>query len=357
VGSIVGTFATGFFLISLVGTGNLLFLTGAVLLAVTLLFLDLRKTVRVCAFLAILLLLWPLHYYLFRPRPGPDTVLLKESDYYTIKVVQSQGSENERLVTLYLDQLTHSRSDLDNPLNLQYRYIRSYREILRWKIGKKKTFATLSIGGGGYTFPRFLEASYPKARIDVVEIDPAITRISREYMGVPRDSRIRTFNEDGRWFAINSREESVYDFVFMDAFNDLSIPYHLTTVEFVGKIKKLLKKDGLLVANIIDRFERGSFLPAYIRTLEEVFGEGMVHLVTMGPVESSSGVDNRVVIANLGEEGAHRLAASLSRLRSSNRMSYVMPSRQLRDYLSAFSPILLTDDYAPVDNLTAANFR
>lgn len=355
-GSILGTFATGFFLISYLGTRNLLFFTGILLLLFALVLFHLRGTVRMLLLAAMLVLLWPLHYYGFAPPADPEMIFFKESDYYTIRVMKSSGNEKERLVTLYLDQLTHSCSDLGDPSNLQYRYIRSYREIVEWRAGSRKAFNTLSIGGGGYTFPRFLEAKYPMARIDVVEIDPEITRVSKEYLGIAPASGIRTFNEDGRWFAMNHHERGTYDFIFLDAFNDLSIPYHLTTKEYALELKRLLAKEGLLVANVIDRFEKGSFLPAYIRTLEAVFGSGMVHLVTLGG-DDRKGVDNRVVIANMGIDDAHRLADSLSGRKPADRISYVMPHRQLQDRLAGFCPPVLTDDHAPVDNLTAENFR
>ena len=214
----------------------------------------------------------------------------------------------------------------------------------------------LFIGGGGYTFPRFIEATYPNAGIDVIEIDPAVTRVSREYLGLSRTSRIRTFNEDARWFVMNQRGEGGYDFIFEDAFNDLSIPYHLTTREFAVQLRRLLTKDGLLVTNVIDRFEKGSFLPSYVRTLEEVFGKGNVHLVTLGPSQDYMGVTNRVVVASPGNLDIEELGRALNRL-GEDRISYLMSQERLQDYLDEFHPVLLTDDYAPVDNLTAPNFE
>jgi spermidine synthase len=356
-GSILGTFASGFFLISFLGTRNLLFITGLLLLLSALLLLELRKAMRTALLVAAFVLVCPFHYYRSGPRPNPDMIFFKESDYYTIRLMRSPGDDGERLVTLYLDQSTHSCSDLNDPFNLQYRYIRSYREIVGWRFGTEEAFATLSIGGGGYTFPRFLETKYPKARIDVVEIDPVVTRVSKQYLGVAPASRIRTFNEDGRWFVMNHEEQGTYDLILLDAFNDLSIPYHLTTREFALELKRLLAEDGLLVANVIDRFEEGSFLPAYIRTLESVFGTRMVHLITMGPAKDSKEIDNYVVIANMGIEDARMLTRGLCKTKPPDRVSYIMPYGELRDRLAAFRPTVLTDDYAPVDNLTAENFR
>ena len=144
----------------------------------------------------------------------------------------------------------------------------------------KRLFRTLFIGGGGYTLPRFVELQYPNAEIEVVEIDPEVTRVAQTYLGIPKDTKIRTFNQDARWFVMNCKEKGRYDFIFLDAFNDLSVPYHLTTKEFAMELKNLLKPHGLLLTNVIDNFNKGAFLPSYIRTLEEVFGKGYVHLIS-----------------------------------------------------------------------------
>jgi spermidine synthase len=358
LGSILGTFATGFFLISWMGTRTLLFTTGGLLLVAAPLlgdFFNERK--KIALFLILLPLLWFLHRSPLNTVLAEGAFFLTESNYYTIKLRGNFENSKDRLITLYLDNLSHSCSDPDNPLRLEFRYIRSYREIVQWHAGRRESFQTLFIGGGGYTFPRFIEASYPKAEIEVVEIDPEVTRVSQRYLGISPTSKIQTFNEDGRWFVMNRKGEGRYDFIFEDAFNDLSIPYHLTTKEFAIELKRLLKKDGLLLTNVIDRFEKGSFLPSYIRTLEEVFGKGNVHLITLGPFQESGGVVNRIVVTGPGRVDIEDLARSLNRIGETERISHIMPQERLQDYLNAFSPALLTDDYVPVDNLTAPNFQ
>ena len=358
LGSILGTFTSGFFLISWMGTRNLLFTTGTLLLLAAPLFggFFLQKK-RVAPFLLPLLCLWPLHHYASSPVLDQGTFFFKESNYFTIKLKGDPEKGKEQFITLYLDQLTHSCSDPDNPLRLQYRYIRSYKEIVQWQAGKKKFFNTLFIGGGGYTFPRFIEASYPHSEIDVVEIDPVVTQVSQKYLGVSESSKIQTFNEDARWFVMNRKGEGKYDLIFEDVFNDLSIPYHLTTKEFAIELKRLLKRDGLLLTNVIDRFEKGSFLPSYIRTLEEVFGRGNVHLITLGSFQDYVGVTNRVVVTSPQKLDMEDLSRSLNSLEESGRISYLIPQRQLQDFLHQFDPVVLTDDYVPVDNLTAPNFK
>jgi predicted membrane-bound spermidine synthase len=358
LGSILGTFMAGFFFISWLGTRNVLFLTGAVLLLAGFLgrglFTGRKKTI---VFLILLPLLWPLYRYGSNPALDESTFFFAESDYYTIRLKRDSGSGRDGIVTLYLDNLSHSCSDPEDPFRLEFRYIRSYGEILAWAAEKKGAFGSLFIGGGGYTFPRYIEAKYPGATIDVVEIDPEVTRVSGHHLGLSPASRVRTFNEDARWFLMGRKGDRYYDFIFEDAFNDLSIPYHLTTKEFAQGLKKRLKQDGLLLINVIDRFEKGSFLPSYIRTLEEVFGRGNVHLITLGPFQDYKGVSNRVVVTSPGRVDIEGLARSLNTLNADQRISHLVPQEHLQGQLDAFLPAILTDDYVPVDNLTAPNFN
>jgi spermidine synthase len=388
LGSILGTFATGFFLISWMGTRYILFTMGIILIICSPIFggfFGRKKTVALFfLFLFLLLILpvaalygyvaiWPgkvslppspihsvetLYGYAFKPSLDEDTYFFKESDYYTIKLKRSiRGSNGDRLDSLVLDHLVHSYTDLKDPLYLEYEYIRMYEEIVRWQSIKRKSFKALFLGGGGYTFPRFIEVKYPKAEIDVVEIDPEITQVVQNYLGISKESRIHSFNEDGRWFVMNCREKGGYDFIFGDAFNDLSIPYHLTTKEFAMQLKSLLKPDGLLLANVIDSFKKGGFMPSYIRTLEEVFGRGNVHLLTLSSDYEHIGVSTHVVVASPKPLDMSDFITTLKGKREKEMTSYVMAQDRLQQYLNERPSVILTDDYVPVDNLIAPIFE
>jgi spermidine synthase len=360
LGSILGTFATGFFLISWMGTRNILSTMGIILILSAVVFggFFVRRKVLVLFFVILIPLLWAFYGYAFKPPLDEETYFFKESDYYTIKlkndVTRSGGAPLEALV---LDHLVHSYTDLKDPLCLEYEYIRIYEEIVRWQASKRKSFKTLFIGGGGYTFPRFIEAKYPKAEIDVVEIDPEITRVAKNYLGISKDTRIHSFNEDGRWFVMNSKEQGSYDFIFGDAFNDLSIPYHLATKEFAMQLKVLLKPDGLLLANVIDSFKKGAFMPSYIRTLEEVFGKGNVHLITLSSDYDHIGISTCVVVASPQRLDMNDFVKTVKGKDGKEMTSHAMPQDRLQQYLKERYSVILTDDYVPVDNLIAPIFE
>jgi spermidine synthase len=285
------------------------------------------------------------------------TYFFKESDYYTLQVRKCLTKDQQVWAdALVLDHLIHSINVYDDPFYLDYEYIRIYEELMRWRMNRSGTLKTLFIGGGGYTLPRCLELMYPAAEIDVVEIDPEITRVVHEYLGVPKNTRIRSFNEDGRWFVMNCTEQEKYDFIVGDAFNDLSIPYHLTTKEFALQMARLLKPDGILMANVIDSYEKGLFMPSYIRTLEEVFGKGNVHLVSPKPDQENTGISTRVIVASRKVINMNDFV-SFIRQDGKSVMSNVMPQDRLQQYLAERPSVLLTDDYVPVDNLIAPIFE
>jgi spermidine synthase len=387
LGSILGTFATGFYLISWMGTRSILLMMGIILILSALIFgvfFRSKKTLTLFflfLFLSFLLPIVGLHVYAitnpeefsfpnsaiesvktyysyaFKFPLEEETYFFKESDYYTIKLKKSiKGNNGNPLESLVLDHLVHSYTDLKDPLYIEYEYIRMYEEMVRWQAKGRKSFRALFLGGGGYTFPRFIGTKYPKAEIHVVEIDPEITRVAKKYLGVSEDSRIHSFNEDGRWFVMNCREKGTYDFIFGDAFNDLSIPYHLTTKEFAMQLKSLLKPDGVLMANVIDSFKKGAFMPSYIRTLEEVFGKGNVHLMTLSSDYEKIGISTCVIVASpqrLDMDDFVRAAKG----KGEEMTSHVMPQKQLQEYLKERYSVILTDDYVPVDNLIAPIFE
>lgn len=386
LGSILGTFATGFFLISWMGTRNILFTMGVILIISAPIFggfFNSKKNLFIFLCLSFFSIFVPvsilygymiikhrdnelppsiiqslsaLFNYAFKPQLDEDTYLFKESDYYTIKLKKSvRGSNGNRLESLVLDHLVHSYTDLKDPFYLEYEYIRMYEEVVRWQAKKKTKFKALFLGGGGYTFPRFIEAKYPEAKIDVIEIDPEITKIAKTYLGISKDSKIRSFNEDGRWFVMNCKDKESYDFIFGDAFNDLSIPYHLTTKEFAEQLKDLLKPDGLILANVIDSFKKGSFMPSYIRTLEEVFGKGNVYLLTLSSDYENLGISTHVVVATKKPLNMNEFVNFIKS--KGDMVSHVMPQDVLQKYLSERYSVILTDDYVPVDNLIAPIFE
>jgi spermidine synthase len=387
LGSILGTFATGFFLISWLGTRSILLTVGAILIISAPIFggfLTKVKTLVTFALILSFFLLLPLaglyayaaiapgtiaipanplkalktaYAYAFKPPFDDAAYFFKESNYYTIKLKKVMRDGKKPLETLILDHLIHSYTDLNDPGYLKYEYIRIYEEIVRWQERQRRSCNALFIGGGGYTFPRFIDAKYKHAAIDVVEIDPEIIRVSQQYLDVSKDSHIRSYNEDARWFAMTCKEQGKYDFVFGDAFNDFSIPYHLTTKEFALQVKRLMKPDGLFLVNVIDSFQHGAFMPSYIRTLEEVFGKGNVYLILLTGDYASIDINTFVIVASPQRLDMKAFVRTIGKEEGEKMVSHVMPDDHLTQYLKNRHSVILTDDYVPTDNLIAPIFE
>lgn len=338
LGSIAGTFVTGFYLVARFGTKATVVGTGAVLIAGALILFARRAGPAIVTTLLVALA----GFSSFRPLPPPvqqgelprsqtGFIHTEESAYYAIRVQRTVREDTGAPVhALHLDHLVHSYSDPAAPAFLEYGYLQTFDELIRTSRATRLLF----IGGGGYTLPRKLEQEHPRTRIDVVEIDPAVTRVAHRYFGLPRTTRIRTANEDARWFTL--REQGPYDAVLIDAFSDLSIPYHLTTREYLLELRRLLAPHGIVAANVIDDFERGRFLASYIRTMQSVFP----HVALLKEPAKKMKRETFVVVAS---------GVPLPPLAA-------LTEAQLHAYLTGLDAIVLTDDFAPVDQMMAPLF-
>jgi spermidine synthase len=115
---------------------------------------------------------------------------------------------------------------------------------------KPEPKSVLIIGLGGGTIPRALHELVPQARIDVVEIDPAVVKVARRYFDLGDNSTMNVIEADGRVQVKRAlREQKNYDLIMLDAFDHEYIPEHLLTQEFLKEVKALLAPGGVLAAN------------------------------------------------------------------------------------------------------------
>lgn len=271
LGSIAGTYATGFWLISLLGVRAIILLVSAVLLMLAVGYLDLegwrwldRRQRAWLAALAVVL-------------AGSLAVILREplcqqeSNYYCIRV---DTGASGKIKILRLDRLVHSYSNVHDPTQLLYAYERLFAAL--YEYSRPPEPRVLFLGGGGYTLPRYLVHRYGSPRAVVAEIDPAVSETAFAEFDMPRDSTVTTVNADARMYLKNLPDEERYDFIIGDVFSDFSIPYHLTTREFSQMLRQHLAPDGLYAANVIDTLEPGLFVTSYLRTLDSVFAYELV---------------------------------------------------------------------------------
>jgi hypothetical protein len=97
-------------------------------------------------------------------------------------------------------------------------------------------------------------------------------------------------------------------------------------------------------------------MPSYIRTLEEVFGKGKVHLMTLSSDYEKIGISTCVVVASPQKLDMDDFVRTVKR-KGEEVTSHVMPQEQLQEYLKDRYSVILTDEYVPVDNLIAPIFE
>jgi len=392
-GSIAGTFLTGFLMISLLGTKAVLCLVSGLLalISVCMVTSGLGHAVWAGVVMALSIAVmapdswqWAVrigdeHMLGIRDQIRPDEYRL-ESNYYSIKVYPPDEDGSR---TLVLDDLIHGYVVKDKPRELRYDYELIYASIME-RAGaipspvetnsdagpptQTRPLRTLFIGGGSYTYPRYIEACYPGSSMLVAEIDPAVTRTAHEALYLPKDTPIETRWGDARstidsmlahnaridaGAAANPSKKYEFDFVFGDAFNDFSVPWHLTTREFNEKIKRLLAPKGVYMINIIDNYKHSKFLGAFVHTARQTFGDVEVFCTAKGGEPSESRETfviamspEAIDFSDLGTQPGERPFEGLM-----FTPDHVETAVQ-RSYRSG-RPVVLTDDYAPVENLLA----
>ena len=144
----------------------------------------------------------------------------------------------------------------------------------------------LVVGLGGGTIPTFLRKHFPELRIEAVDIDPGVVEVAKTHFGFREDARMRAYVEDGRKFI--EQRQNLYNIIYLDAFGPDSIPYTLTTREFLTSVRRALTPQGVVIGNIWSRYSNPLY-DSMVRTYQTVFEE--VFIVDI------AGVGNKIVVA------------------------------------------------------------
>jgi spermidine synthase len=198
----------------------------------------------------------------------------------------------------------------------------------------------LSIGGGGFTFPGYLDATRPGTHHVVLEIDSSLVDIGREDLGF--DDEADVVADDARR-SIDAVPPRSVDVVIGDAFTGLTVPWHLTTVEFVQMVGEKLAPGGLYTINVIDRPE-ARFARAELATLEDVFG----HVAVFAPPGYFTG-DSGGNYVLIGSHDPIDMDGVSAALQARGGVEIGLSGADLARFVAGADP--LTDDFAPVDQM------
>ncbi|WP_318153729.1 fused MFS/spermidine synthase [Streptomyces chumphonensis] len=339
VGAIVGTVLTGFVLVSrlpvsgiLIGLGTLLVLGSAVVEWRT-------RGWRGASALALVVVVGGLATAV---APGGCDA---ETRYHCVRVVADPDRDSGR--TLVLDGVRHSYVDMEDPTFLKFTYVRAIASVIDSAFPAGEPLDAHHLGGGGLTIPRYLAATRPGTRSLVSEIDSGVVRIDRDRLGLVPDTGVDVRAEDGR-LGLRRLEPDSRDLVVGDAFGGVSVPWHLTTVEAMTDVRRVLDEDGVYVVNLIDYGEL-AFARAEVATLQTTFE----HVALLGdPVDI--GVD-----PTAGAEGGNLVLLASDRPVDLRSVQESLDTRQTGWKIATGDDLAswvgdapaLTDDFAPVDQL------
>lgn len=338
VGSIVGTFGTTFVLIPALDVTVIAALFGGLLVVAALLVAEPTPRAAGKVGLAALVLLSATTVGVYGVDAGANTLYQDQTAYSDLRVAQDDGVR-----TLYLDGVRHSAMYVDGRDGYVFEYSEYAHVPMLWL---EDVDRVLFVGGGGFSGPKRFAREY-NATVDVVEIDPGVVRAARRYFNVSEGPRFNVYVEDGRRFL--EQTNRTYDLIVLDAYQRSSVPFHLTTKQFMELASSRLTEDGALVANVISaRSGPGSrFFRAEYKTMQRAFPH-----VYAFPTSDTNALQNIEVVATKGRPWTR---AELERLARTRDVGI-----DLTDAVTQFTPPsavktsdvpVLTDDHAPVDAL------
>jgi spermidine synthase len=235
VGSIVGVFVPALVTIELLGTQRTLVGTAAVVALGGSLLLGRRWVVAPVALAAVLAV--PAGIV----KAVPGLLYEKQSQYQFVQVVQ-HGPERD----LYLNEGIVAHSEWRRRTVLtgdEWDMFLAVPPLLG------RTVRSVAIlGNAGGTTARAYGVFYPSARIDGVELDPAVTAAARRYMGLGRIPRLHVITADARPFLERTRAR--FDAILIDAYRQPYVPFYLATQEFFRLVRSRLRPGGIVALNI-----------------------------------------------------------------------------------------------------------
>jgi len=325
-GALAGTYLTGFVLVAALPSRPVVILIGALLIVAGTIVSWRLGSLGSPGVVALALVI-----------AGVGAVMLpppceRETAYFCMRVEPDAERSSGR--SLILDQVRHAYADLEDPTHLELRYVRLVESVT-------ETMATgpldvLHIGGGGFTYPRYLQAVRPGSQQMVLEIDGELVDVARDQLGLNDEAGLDIRVGDART-ALADLPTDGFDLIVGDAFASTSVPWHLTTVEVMAQLHRMLRPGGVYVMNVIDGGE-SRYARAQLATLAEEFD----HVEAIVPPDGIPGDSrvNQILVAS---------QAPLATIRPAAADGVVLNEQKVRDYVDGADP--LTDDHAPVDQL------
>ncbi|MBR0450457.1 MAG: fused MFS/spermidine synthase [Oscillospiraceae bacterium] len=335
VGSIIGTFMPTFMTIPAVGTAATFLIFSGVLLALSLIYFAVSGKKKTLCIIAVVVFIFCSvfgnsgSFAFWRD----DIIYEGESIYNYLQV-----TENEYSVSLSTNVLVGVQSVyMKEPglTGMYYDYALAAPIIAGYN--EKEHFDILILGMGCGTYATQCKYFYPVAETEGVEIDQKIADLSRNYFSLPDDVRVTTY--DGRAFL--QATDKKYDLIMVDAYQDITIPFQMSSVEFFRQVSEHLTDDGAMVVNLNMRSDEPGNINEYLcDTIASVFPN--VYTVDVPRSE------NRELFAFSDDTQIDRLNGFIA-----DDISLRYQVFTVRDSMKRYEggSLIFTDDKAPVELL------
>lgn len=196
------------------------------------------------------------------------------SDGSLARIVRSPFGEGWELE---VGQTPQSHVDLDDPTHLYFEYIARMAAVIDQLRAPGEPLTAIHLGAGAYTLPRYIAATRPGSRQQVIELEPALVELVRTHLPLPaprNGGSLRTRIGDARTVLdrLPTGLHAAADLIVSDVYGGARIPAHVTSVEFYRIAARYLAPEGVLLVNVADGAGL-AFARAQAATIREVLPE------------------------------------------------------------------------------------
>lgn len=179
--------------------------------------------------------------------------------------------DRPRAWLLTIDGAAQSYVDLDDPRHLEFEYTRRLGHVVDLVAEPARPLRVVHLGGGALTLARYVAVTRPRARQWVAEADRRLLTLVRDRLPLPPGTALEVLATDARQ-ALGDLDEHGADLVIADVFGGSRTPAHLTSVEFLREVRRVVAPGGYYAANLADGAP-WSFLRSQLASCAVVFGE------------------------------------------------------------------------------------